>query len=204
MPEGDLSATSQHAICTPDWWNPSKIIGLITLKVTGKVTMTRHIRELVTRVPDREAGGSYSTWSRWTVVQGFLHSRTSGQHSPNPRTSLQCSLPPLHVEGLGGRRRRRNYQICSAEASEGKNTKKEKNKTNVSKAEYSGLATLFNGFNMVKKCMYCKSNWVIQRWMWSVIAVQFLWRFFLFIIMLTVIKTGRKALKVLPVFKEVS
>lgn len=178
MPEGDLSATSQHAICTQDWWNPSKITGLITLKVTGKVTMTRHIRELVTRVPDREAGMSYSTWSRWTVVQGFLHSHTSGQHSPNPQTSLQCSLPPLHVEGLGGRRRRRNYQLCSAEASEGKwgfNTKKE------------------------KKQMYLRLN--IQRWMWSVIAAQFLWRFLLFIMMLTVIKTGSKALKVLPVFK---
>lgn len=94
-----------HLSRPSDCSNPHKIIGIIALKVTGNVTMTRHIRQLVTPAPDREAGGSLCTWSRWSLAWGFLQSHTSGQHLSNPRPSLRCSPPPLHAEGLGRRRR---------------------------------------------------------------------------------------------------
>lgn len=82
--------------------------------------MTRHIRQLVTPAPDREAGGSFCTWSRWSLAWGFLQSRTSGQHLSNPRPSLRCSPSPLHGEGLGRRRRIRISQLCWVEANDGK------------------------------------------------------------------------------------
>lgn len=65
--------------------------------------MTRHLRQLVTPAPDSEAGGSFCTWSKWSLAQGSLQSRISRRHFSNPRTSLRCSLSPLHVEGLGRR-----------------------------------------------------------------------------------------------------
>lgn len=46
----------QPPICTPHWGNYSQIIGVITLKVTRKVIVTRHIRQLVTQVPDSQRG----------------------------------------------------------------------------------------------------------------------------------------------------
>lgn len=96
----DLSLESPHP--TPEWQNHHTIIDVIILKTYGKC-MTRHLRQLVTPAPDSEAGGSFCTWSKWSLAQGSLQSRTSRRHFSNPRTSLRCSLSPLHVEGLGRR-----------------------------------------------------------------------------------------------------